>query len=216
MAGLEPHAPDSGPRIAGVILAAGESSRMGFPKALLPYRGLTFLETLARLLADARLEPLLVVLGHEHERIRSSVQLPPATEVLINEDYRLGQLSSLETAIRHLLRQPAGAAGQNACRHSSALLAAPVDHPCVAPETVASLLGMFATEAPDVVVPTFHGRRGHPVIFAARLFPELLEAPLDQGARAVVHRHAVREVAVDDQGVLADIDDPELYRRWIG
>lgn len=177
---------------------------MGFPKALLPYQGCTFLERLAGLLAP-RVLPLIVVLGHDAERISSAVKLPAGTRVLVNSDYRLGQLSSLQTAIRTL--GGSGVAG---------LLLAPVDHPCVAEETIVALLRLFAAQEPAVAAPTHGGRRGHPVIFSSRLFDELLAAPLDQGARAVVHRHLVREVPVDDAGILADIDDPEIYRRLIG
>lgn len=189
---------------AGVILAAGESSRMGFPKALLPFRGATFLEHLVHLLIE-RVNPLLVVVGHDADRIRAAVHLPETVRVLTNADYKLGQLSSLRTAIRAL--EGSAAAG---------LLVAPVDHPCIGPEVLDALLRVFVTEQPEVLVPTFGGRRGHPVIFSPRLFPELLAAPLDQGARAVVHRHAVREVPVSDEGILADIDDPETYRRMVG
>lgn len=189
---------------AGVILAAGESRRMGSPKALLVYRGATFLEHLAGLLAE-KVDPLLVVLGHDAERIRAAVNLPIPTRVLINPDYRLGQLSSLYTAIRSL--QGTATPG---------LLVAPVDHPCIGPEVVDALLKVFDAEQPNVVVPTFEGRRGHPVIFSARLFAELVAAPLEEGARAVVRRHTVREVPVNDPGVLADIDDPETYRRLVG
>ncbi len=192
------------PPPAGVILAAGESSRMGFPKALLPYRGATFLEYLVGLLSG-RVDPLFLVLGHDADRIRAATRLPPNVRVLINENYQRGQLSSLHTAIRAL--EATATAG---------LLVALVDHPCIGAEVVEALLTVFAAERPDVLVPTFEGRRGHPMIFSARLFPELLEAPLEQGARAVVRRHAVREIAVSDPGILADIDDTETYRRLMG
>jgi len=218
---------------AAVILAAGESSRMGSPKALLAYRGTTFLEWLAGLFAEAGLEPLLVVLGHEQERIRTAVKLPDSARVLINEDYKLGQLSSLQVALRSIrgvppsgIRErfpgavvregsPGGALPDGRASDGPGLLVAPVDHPCLSREVLGALLKAFAAEDPDVTVPIFNGRRGHPVIFSARLFPELLQAPLDQGARAVVRRHAVCEVPVADEGVLADVDDPDLYRRWI-
>lgn len=176
---------------------------MGSPKALLPYQGSTFLETLAALLSGAHMEPLLIVLGHERERIESAVKLPGSARVVVNPHYKLGQLSSLHTAIRALQQPVPG------------LLVAPVDHPCLSLDVVNGLLEVFLTEDPDVIIPTFNDRRGHPVIFAARLFEELLAAPLDQGARAVVRRHPVRHVPVTDEGILADIDDPELYQRWI-
>ena len=189
---------------AGVILSAGQSSRMGSPKALLPYRGATFLEHLVSLLLG-RVEPLLVVLGHEADHIREAVHLPPQARVLLNPNYRMGQLSSLQTAIRAL--------EGNAV---SGLLVVPVDHPAVEPAVVAALLETFAAEQPEVLMPTFDGRRGHPVIFSARLFAELLAAPMEEGARAVVRRHAARELPVNDAGILANIDDPESYRRLVG
>jgi molybdenum cofactor cytidylyltransferase len=211
-------------QIPGVILAAGESSRMGFPKALLPYQGSTFLERLAGLLAP-RVSPLIVVLGYDAERISDAVKLAAGTRVLVNSDYRLGQLSSLQTAIRTLRpsrerdRAAAGGPlphGRGTVYDVAGLLLAPVDHPCVAEETIVALLRVFAAEEPAVAAPTHGGRRGHPVIFSSRLFDELLAAPLAQGARAVIHRHPVREVPVDDAGILADIDNPEIYRRLIG
>ena len=189
---------------AGVILSAGESSRMGSPKALLPYRGTTFLEHLVNLL-QGRVEPLLVVLGHDADRIRAALHLPPQVRVLLNQDYRLGQLSSLQTAIRAL--DASAVPG---------LLVAPVDHPAVEPEVVTALLETFAAEQPEVLVPIFDGRRGHPVIFSAQLFAELLAAPLEEGARAVVRRHAARELPVHDAGILANIDTPDSYRRLVG
>jgi len=177
---------------------------MGFPKALLPYRGSTFLEYLALLLDAQPVEPLLVVLGHEPERIRGAVALPDRAQVLLNPAYRLGQLSSLQAAIGAIANTtPAG------------LLVAPVDHPCLDGPLLSLLIRTFIEETPDVLVPVYGGRRGHPVIFSAGLFAELLEAPLDQGARAVVRRHAVRQVPVQTQGVLLDVDDPEIYRRVI-
>jgi molybdenum cofactor cytidylyltransferase len=193
--------------IAGVILAAGESSRMGFAKALLPYRETTFVEYLAGLLADHGLDPLFLVLGHDAGRIRAAVRLPDPVRVLVNENYRQGQLSSLQVAIRAIQAEAVALRG---------LLLAPVDHPCLSAEALQQLLAVFAAEQPDVAIPTAAGRRGHPVVFAARLLPELLAAPLDQGARSVVRRHEVREVPVGDEGVLADIDDPEIYRRVTG
>jgi xanthine dehydrogenase accessory factor len=90
----------------------------------------------------------------------------------------------------------------------------PVDHPAVRPETVAALLQALAEGDAPLILPTFHGRRGHPVVFRRSLFPELLDPRLEGGARTVVHRHldAAHLVELDDPGILADIDTPEAYR----
>jgi molybdenum cofactor cytidylyltransferase len=82
---------------------------------------------------------------------------------------------------------------------------------------VGAVIAGFEASGAPIVVPVHGGRRGHPVLFAARLVPELLAAPLDQGARAVVHAHAaeVLEVPSPAPGILADIDTPELYAQWV-
>ena len=182
--------------IAGVILAAGESRRMGFPKPLLPYKGTTFLGHLLDVMKD-QVAPLIVVLGHHAERI----PIPSFAQTVINPNYHLGQLSSLQSAI---------------CNLKSAILVALVDHPCIERSLVATLIAAYKKDRPRVLIPTYHGRRGHPMIFSQELIPELLAAPLDEGARAVVRRHQAMELPVDDEGILLDLDDPESYRRVTG
>ena len=191
--------------VAGVILAAGESSRMGRDKALLPFGQAairsTFVEHLAQVL-DGEVSPLLGVLGHHAEEIRRQVHLPAGAEILINPDYKLGQLSSLRVALQ-ALRQ----------RAVAGVLMCLVDHPAIHKQLVRALLNRFRRNNSLVLIPTFQGRRGHPVLFAGRLFSELEEAPLDQGARWVVRRHEkdVDLCEVGEEGILWDIDRPEDY-----
>jgi molybdenum cofactor cytidylyltransferase len=182
--------------VAGVILAAGESSRMGRDKALLPYAGATFLERLVRLFA-AHVSPVMVVLGHNAARIAAA--LPPGLPVraVTNPDYRLGQFSSLQTGLRAL---PPDAAA----------LVTLVDHPAVAESTVQSIL---AHSAAPLVIPRRGGRRGHPILLSRRLIDELLALPPDATAKQVVRAHLSEAVLldVDDPGVLRDIDTPADY-----
>ena len=192
-------------RIAALVLAAGQSRRMGFPKALLPIAGHTFVEHIVSALARSRVTATYVVLGCDAERIQAEVDLRPA-QVVLNPDWPAGQLSTLQAGLR--------ACGQE--RYDAALMAL-VDHPFVEPALVDALVDAFGTSRRPVVVPVHDGRRGHPVLFAARLFPELLTAPPDQGARAVVRAHAaeVLELPAPAPGILADIDTPQLYAEWI-
>jgi molybdenum cofactor cytidylyltransferase len=88
--------------IAAVILSAGESSRMGRPKALLPIDGQTFIEKIVKALREAGLQNIIVILGHDAEAMRQKITHLPVT-ILVNPEYRKGQLSSLRVAIRHLL-----------------------------------------------------------------------------------------------------------------
>lgn len=192
--------------IAGVILSAGESSRMGQPKALLPIGGQTFIEKIVGALREAGLQNILVILGHDAEAMRQKIAHLPVT-LLINPDYRKGQLSSLQVAIRHLL-------ANDRC---SGLLVHLVDHPYIDAPLVNLLIQRFEDSGKLIAVPRFHGKRGHPVIFARSLFNELLKAPEDQGAKAVVnaHRDETLEIETEDAGITLDIDTPELYRQHV-
>ncbi len=188
--------------VAGIILAAGESRRMGRDKALLPLGQLSFLEHLAGAL-QGEVSPLLVVLGHHAQEIESQIPPADALVVLRNPNYSLGQLSSLQVALRHIENQPA--AGALVCL---------VDHPAISKEVVRFLLERFAKTQAPILIPTCRGRRGHPVLFARRLFRELLDAPLEEGARSVVRKHAaeVELAETGEEGILLDIDKPEDYQ----
>lgn len=192
--------------IAGVILSAGESSRMGQPKALLPIGGQTFIEKIVGALREAGLQNIIVILGHDAEAMRQKIAHLPVT-ILVNPDYRKGQLSSLRVAIRHLL-------ANDSC---SGLLVHLVDHPYIDAPLVNLLIQRFEDSGKLIAVPRFHGKRGHPVIFARSLFDELLNAPEDQGAKAVVnaHRDETLEIETEDAGITLDIDTPELYRQHV-
>jgi molybdenum cofactor cytidylyltransferase len=188
--------------IAGIILAAGASSRMGTPKALLDYRDETFVGRLVRVLGES-CTPVIVVLGYHSDVICQ--QLPPAAKMAINPDPSRGQLSSLQTGLTAL---PADADG---------FAFIPVDCPAVDADTVAKLARAFERRGPStlLVIPRQSGRRGHPVFAARAIADELLALPPTAEAREVVHAHVERTeyVDVDDAGIFTDIDDPEGYRR---
>jgi molybdenum cofactor cytidylyltransferase len=189
--------------VAGIILAAGESRRMGFPKALLRYHDETFLDTLIGLFAT-RCQSVIVVLGAHAGRIREG-GLRPAT-LVINPDYQRGQTTSMQCGLRAV---PAGA---------ESVLFTLVDHPAVAPATLDALLAEPRTSSPMVRVPRYQGRRGHPIWFSRELIAEFLELPENGAARDIVRSHAAQTefLDVDDAGILADIDDPAAYSRLTG
>lgn len=192
--------------IAAVVLSAGESSRMGRPKAFLRIDGQTFIEKIVAALRQAGLENIIVILGHNAEAMRQKIAHLPVT-VLVNSDYQKGQLSSLQVAVRHLL----------ADEDCQGMLVHLVDHPYIHAGLVNLLLQRFETSGKAIVVPRFGAKRGHPVIFARSLFDELLNAPLDEGAKAVVNAHREQTLEVDtaDEGITVDIDTPELYRQHV-
>jgi molybdenum cofactor cytidylyltransferase len=199
----------AGPSVAGLILAAGESSRMGRDKALLLYRGRTFLETIIARLNAAGVKRVAVVLGHHAESIQGAVNLA-GIEVVINRDYRRGQTSSLQAGLAAL--EKLCAEGGEALE---AIVLCLVDHPAFEPATLSALLETFERTAAPVVIPTLGGRRGHPVLIARSLFGPLLALGEGQGANTVIRACADRTelVEVSDPGILIDVDDPETYRQ---
>jgi len=190
---------------AGLILAAGESRRMGSPKALLEYRGATFLDTLIGLFAE-RCAPVIVVLGAAAETIRTGTTRP--ARFVINANWQAGMTTSLQCGLRAV---PSEAQG---------VLFTLVDHPAVSPATLNALLaGPPGAEGdPLIRVPRFEGRRGHPIWFSRELIPEFLALPETAAAREVVRRHAAETELLDtaDPGILADIDNAEAYKRLTG
>jgi len=185
---------------AGLILAAGESRRMGSPKALLAYRGETFIDRLIGLFAP-RCSRVVVVLGAGVEDIRARISRPAL--IAVNHDYREGQTSSMQCGLR--------AAGD-----VPGVLFARVDHPAVEPGTIDALVA--GDPAALVRVPRYQGRRGHPIWFSGALIPEFLAIPPGGAARDIVRAHAAETcfIDVDDAGILADIDDPTAYRVLTG
>ncbi|MCE3240462.1 MAG: molybdenum hydroxylase accessory protein YgfJ family [Deltaproteobacteria bacterium] len=192
--------------IIAVVLSAGESSRMGRPKALLPIQGQKFIERIIRVIGQSRVGRTIVVLGHHADQLRGKIEHLPV-EVVINPDYRSGQLSSLQAAIRHI-------SDDDRC---DGMLVHLVDHPFIDVALVDALIESFFETKKMIVVPRYKGKRGHPVIFSRELFGELLNAPLDQGAKAVVnaHRQETLEIEWQDEGITLDIDTPELYRQHV-
>jgi CTP:molybdopterin cytidylyltransferase MocA len=184
--------------IGAVVLAAGASSRMGRPKAAMTVgrEGPSFLEAILATLDAAGVAVVRVVVrpGEAREAVRD----------VVNPNPTAGMLSSVQCGIRAL---PPGLA---------AVFVWPVDHPLVDKATVLAMIAAFRTGGAPIVVPACDGRRGHPVLVSARVLPELFTVDASLGAAAVVHAHADRvELAVEDRGVLSDVDTPGDYERLV-
>ena len=195
--------------IAAIVLAAGESRRMGRPKARLPFpepdgSESTFLTHVVRVLTESRARPIIVVLGHGASELERDLQGTEARAVR-NPAYRDGMLSSIQAGVRALSDEPV-----------EGLLVLPVDQPAVSAAVVDRIIARFEEGPAPVVLPRFAGRRGHPVLFAREVWSELLEAPAEVGARRVVwdHQDALVEIDVDDAGVTIDVDTPSDYERF--
>ena len=182
---------------------------MGRPKALLPCPpdGHTFVTQAVRTLQAGGVAEVAVIGRTDDLALRNEVgQHAPAVPYLENPTPELGQLSSLLVGVSYA--ESCGADG---------VMVLPVDIPSVSPATVQALREAFDRGPEPLVRAAYQGRHGHPVIFGRPVFAELHAADLSVGARAVLRRDParVRELDVDDPGVLRDVDVPDDYRRLL-
>jgi len=193
-------------RLAGILLAAGASRRMGTPKAALVLDGETFAARGLRLLVQAGCDPLVVVTGVHHDAVVTALPDGHGARVTPNPAPARGQLSSLKVGLRRVMGDVADVDG---------VVVSLVDHPAVTAETVRVLVQAARAGKTPIVVPVFRGRRGHPVVFLHAVFDELLATDDEVGARGVVRRdpRRVTEVAVDDPGIVTDVDTPAAFAR---
>jgi molybdenum cofactor cytidylyltransferase len=192
--------------VYAILLAAGESRRMGHPKALLKVGDETFVAHLASAMLTVA-SRLLIVVGAHADRVSRAIPNDPRIIVVDNPNYLRGQLSSIKAGIRALPDD------------ASAALIHLVDHPNVRPDTFASVVSTYSESNKPIVIARHEGRRGHPVLFNRKLFAEILDAPEGQGARFVVNADSARVSYADvrDPGVLLDLDTPEdLERAGLG
>jgi molybdenum cofactor cytidylyltransferase len=214
--------------LAAVILSGGASSRMGAPKALLAYQGRPFLEHMLEVTVHPKIGVRRVVLGAHAEPIAKNVLLA-TDEIVINADWEKGQLSSIQAAIRSLPADaglsagpgvpPATGRAKEGAPGTDGLLLCLIDHPLISSALVNDLIEQFyGASCTKIVLPVYETRRGHPVIFPAALYEELLHAPVDKGARAVVWAHAadVLEVPTNEEGCILNLNDPETLLRATG
>ncbi|OFW02436.1 MAG: hypothetical protein A3I61_13315 [Acidobacteria bacterium RIFCSPLOWO2_02_FULL_68_18] len=192
--------------VAAIILAAGASTRMGRPKALLADPdGRPFVARLARTFVEAGVRDVVVVTGRDHAVVADALvadRLPVRVVVVNNPDPSRGQLSSLWVGL--------DAASEPTVE---AVLVTLVDVPMVSPSTVRAVVAAWRGSHAPIVRPAVGDRHGHPVLFDRAVFDELRRTPLGEGAKALLRAHADRvvNVPVDDEGCLVDVDTPADY-----
>ena len=194
-------------RVAGVVLAAGESRRMGRLKALLPFGSRTVIEQVLQPLLSADLSEVAVVLGHRAEEIATVLE-PLPVRLFHNPDYRLGMTSSVQVALRSLDTVP------------DAYLLALVDQPQIGLPVIQRLLAAHARTRKGLVIPVWQGKRGHPLLLAAVYRQAVLALKPDQGLNVVTrgYPHDTLELPIGNDDILRDMDYQEEYvaelQRW--
>jgi molybdenum cofactor cytidylyltransferase len=188
--------------LAAVILSAGTSTRSGSPRALLPYQGRPFLEHLLEITAHPKIGARRVVLGGDAGPIARAIHLK-AEEIVTNEDSDGGQMRSFQAALRTL---SAGTDGVLLCL---------IDRPLVSATLVDELIEKFYFTHKSIVLPVHEGRRGHPVIFGADLYDELLRAPAAADTHGVISTHAadVYELLTNEEGCILNLNDPDALEK---
>ena len=190
-------------KTVAILLAAGESRRMGQLKALLPWQGTSLLAHQVGVLCEAGVDGVIVVLGHRAEELKPIVVGQPKVTCVVNPDYLKGKTTSIKTGVSSLLRD-----------NLDSLLVLNVDQPRTA-DTLRHLLHQHRASSALITIPTYQGKGGHPIILDASLVDELLSVQEETlGLKAVTQRHQDRmqRVEVEDPGVLQDLNTPEQYQ----
>lgn len=188
--------------IAGVILAAGASRRLGRPKVMLDWRGYPFIWHVAQTALQSGLSPVIIVAGAEIESIQKAVE-SLSVQVIHNPAWEKGQSSSLRAGVAALPRQTGAAVF---------LLA---DQPQVKPELVKQLAGLHQRGLPPIAAPSVGGRRANPVLFDRVTFAELEAIQGDTGGRQLFQKYQSAWLPVDDESLLLDVDNEEDYQRLL-
>lgn len=187
--------------LSAIILAAGESKRMGKPKQLMPLGKSTLLEQAIDNLLNSSVDETIVVLGHKAEEITKKIANKPV-KIVINPDYQQGMSTSIVAGL--IMVAP----------RSQAVMLALGDQPLVTSQTINHLIEAFNKNRKGIAVPTYRGRRGHPIIFDIKYKAELFKLKGDIGGREIIQNHPkdVFMVAVDSESVISDIDTQEDYK----
>jgi len=195
--------------VAGIILAAGESSRFGQPKQLLDWKGQPFVHAVAKTALDAGLSPVVVVIGANGEQVEAAVSDLPV-KIVRNKEWKEGQSSSIRAGILSLTPPPFPL-GEG---YGGAIFLL-VDQPQLTTTVLHALIESHATQLQSVLAPMVQDQRANPVLFDRVAFPDLLTLEGDVGGRAIFYKHRVEYLPWHDDRLLLDVDTPEMYHRLI-
>ena len=186
--------------IWGIILAAGESTRMKTQKLLLPFQGTTILGTVIENLSRSKIDKSLMVIGCDRDEILKSIENYSISHYY-NENYKQGMLSSVKTAFRSLPET------------FEAVLIFPGDQPLITPEAINSVITAYRESRKGIVIPVFEKKRGHPLLVDRKYREEVEKLADAEGLRGLSRKFPddVLEVEVGLPGILRDIDTPEEY-----
>lgn len=197
--------------VAGIVLAAGESKRLGKPKQLLDWKGQSFIRAVAKTALNAGLSPVVVVTGANAELVEAEVA-DLDVMCIRNDNWQNGQGSSIQRGVLALTPNPSPKMREG---NSGACIFLLVDQPQVDASILRALVEKHAEGLYPVVAPLVMDRRANPVLFDRVTFPDLMTLEGDVGGRAIMHKHRVEYLPWHDDHLLLDVDTEEQYQRLI-
>jgi molybdenum cofactor cytidylyltransferase len=185
-----------------IILAAGESRRMGQPKQLLPFDNKTMLECVIDAFRSPHVDEIQVVLGYKADEIAAKIA-HTTCKIVKNDRYPLGMFTSMQAGLRELPKK------------TKIVMLAVCDQPRLKRETVETLIEKFENGRHKILIPSYNGRQGHPPLLRAEYAKEILSMDESMTLKHFYAQHAddIARLVVEDEGVLIDIDDRETYER---
>ena len=190
--------------ISAILLAAGQATRMGELKQLLPFRGKTLVEWALAPLLHPAVSEVIAVVGYRAEEVQKILAAYPV-KIVLNEQFVEGMGSSIQRGLQEISPR------------ARAVLIGLADQPGISTEVVTMLIAAFGSTEKRIIIPVSAGRRGHPVLFDLSLKAEMLAASKEVGLRQVLRARPeeILEVPVEGEGILLDVDTPEEYRRLL-
>lgn len=188
--------------VAGIVLAAGGSTRLGRPKQVLDWRGEPFVRHVVRAAKSAGLDPVVVVAGSDAEQVNLAL-IEAEVKICYNPSWYLGQSSSVKVGL------------ENLPKNSAAVVFLLADQPQISVNLIRALIAEHTNQLPVVVGPIIDGKRGNPVLFDRDTFQELTELTGDTGGRAIFHKYPVTWIPWNDAQQMVDIDTLEQYYRFL-
>ena len=187
--------------IWGIILAAGESKRMGFPKMLLTFNGKSMIENVINNVERSEVDKTMVVLG-SHREILTEIILKTNVSICYNDNYKEGMLSSVKCGFKNMPSD------------FKAVLVFQGDQPFIPPDVINSVIQKYLSSGKGIVMPVYGMKRGHPLLIDRKYSQEIEKLDPDEGLRALSHKFPgdVQEVETDDPGILRDFDTFEDYK----
>jgi len=189
--------------ITCILLSAGKSERFGQPKALACILGSSVIQLVQNTLLQSSCDEIIVVLGANARQIQPSIFIHSRIRVVYNKDYYFGQLSSVK-------------AGWGQADHSTAgVMLLPVDCPLVTVASINKLIHHFKKHDPDILVPSYRNKKGHPPIFNQRLKSKVLGLPMDTGLNSLFAEFPPQTTEIDDPGIIKSFNTPEEFEKII-